>query len=251
MARPKKVVREEDYIAETNIEETELPLTIEEQFQQAFKEEYELYKKAKKEEEEEKRKKLAMLTMPELIEKVRVNEVQKQLQTDAVGSMCLIFGDKNFGQFKECKILDDNKLEVTIGGKVKEIAIMHDPTQITINMRKYWTMGGIGWKIRYFFVWIVMRLTGMMTLGIIRFNCFFVRSDGEYTIDPSKDWTPWQLQRKVEKFLHLEGRLLKANIKSQLLSDQRGKDPFIKITYAFLIAIVVIVIANLWVIGGM
>ncbi len=247
MAKTKKVY---DVYEDEDETEEELPLTVEEKFAQEFEEEYELYQKTRQEEKEKAKEKLALMTMPELIEKVRVQEQEKLLQTDAVASMCLVLGDKNFGQFKECKILSDNKLEVVIGGELKEIAIMYPPTQLTINMRKYWIMGGIGWRIRYFFVWLVMRLTGMMTLGIIRFNCFFVRSDGEYTIDPSKDWAPWEIQRKVEKFLHLEGRLLKANLKAQLLNDERSKEPLIKMVYAFLIAIVVIVIANLWVIGA-
>lgn len=237
----------EEYYEEE--EEEEESLSLEEKYKEQFEKESEYYYKYKQLEAMEVREKLSNLSYGELVEREARRKERELLETEPVGSMTLVY-NKNFGSFKPCKVLDDNKLETNIAGENKTITILHEPINITIEMRKYWIAGGIFWRLRYSIVWFWMWITGMMTLGTIRFNCFFVRSDGEYTIDPSLDWTPWELQRRLEAFLKLEGRLLKANIKGQLLSDQRDKDPFIKVTYAFIIAIVILQIANLWVIGS-
>ncbi len=239
----------EEIIEYEDKEELEKPLTLEEKYKEQFAKEYEYYVQYKELEKQETLEKLTEVSYFELIEREERRKTREILETDAIGALTLVF-NPNFGEFKPCKVLNDNKIEVNVAGENREIAIQHQPISLTINMRKYWIAGGFFWKMRYWLVSFWMRIMGMMTLGVIRFNCYFVRSDGEYTIDPSKDWTPWELQRRIEAFLKLEGRLLKANIKGQLLSDQRDKDPFIKVTYAFIIAIVVIVIANLWVLGS-
>lgn len=188
--------------------------------------------------------------MPDLVKRVYEYEQRERLSTDALGAQAMVMSGNNFMKMQDCKILDDSVLETVVAGEKKEVAILFDPIQLTINMRKYWTPGGIIWKIRYFFVWLAMRSMFMMDLGILRFNVYFLNATGEYTIDPSKDWTPWELQRKLEAFLQLQGKLLKANIKEKMISGASEQQNLMNAMKWFIILIAVIVIGFLIVMNG-
>lgn len=224
--------------------------SLEEEFKERYEEEYNYFIGSKALEEEETKRSLSTKSMPQLVDIVYTHKQQELLQTDALGSVAFVMGGKNFARMQDAKVLDDNQLETIIGNEKKTVAILHQPMMMTVNMRKYWVGKGVFWKVRYFFVWVMMRLTFMMDIGILRFNMYFVRGDGEYTIDPSHDWTPWELQRKLEAFLQLQGRLLKANIKQQLIQDQGDEKRFANLVTGFLIWSGVIIFMFLWVLSG-
>lgn len=235
---------------ETEYEEEQEELSLEEEFKQRYEDEYNKFQLHKEYEEEKSKRNLSKKSMAELVERQYQQTQERILQTEALGSVALVMGGQNFGTFNEAKVTDDNQLVTMVAGKRKEIAVLHQPLLVTINMRKYWVGGGAFWKFRYFIVWITMRMTGMMSIGILRFNVFFVRADGEYTIDPSRDWTPWELQRKLEAYLKIEGKLLKARIKQQLISDQGDEKRFNNLVFAFLIWSAVIIFMFVWTQGS-
>jgi len=238
-----------DFEQEPEINEDDL--TDEEYLQQRYIEEENKYKL----EQIEKKEKSRLIhsekySMKKLIENEIDRKEAENLSKDAVGALALVTYGKNFARFTDAVVLDDNRIIVNVAGKQKEYTYWDEPPTVTIDMKKYWKAGGMWWKIKYFFVSIVLKLTGMMTLGTIKFNLFLVKSDGEYCLDISKDWTPLLLAKRLEEFLKLQGKMLKANIKTQLLADQRDFKQYERIVLYFIIAICLIVIANLFVLNG-
>jgi len=241
----------EEYIEEdTEGYENEEYMSVQERFAADYQEEYENYYANKKLEAEAVREIISKkLSMSELVERERKRQLEKSFAADAIGSQILVM-NKSFSRFEPLTVLDDSRAEIVSGGKVKEIAIMHEPTVVYLNMRKYWVGGGMVWKIKYFLVWLVMKLTGMMAIGQLKFNLYFIRSDGEYTIDPTKDLTPWELQRKLEAFLQLRGKILKADIKEKFISGSSEQKNLMDSFKYSLIALVIITIAFLFVMNG-
>ncbi len=225
-------------------------ISVEERFASDYQNEYEEYYADKKLEEEAVREIISkQLSMKELVEREKLRQIQTQSQIDATSSQILVM-NKSFSKMEPLTVLDDSRAEMVSGGKIREIAIMHEPTVLYINMRKYWIGGGFVWKIKYFFVWLVMKLTGMMSIGQLKFNLYFIRADGEYTIDPTKDLTPWELQRKLEGFLQLKGKLLIADIKEKFISGSSDQANLMNSFKYSLIAMVIITIAFLFVMNG-
>jgi len=239
-----------EYFDDEEGDESGQYLSVEERFALEYQTDYEEYYANKKLEEEAVREVISKnLTMKELVERERKRQLEKSFAADAIGSQVLVM-NKSFSKLEPLTVLDDSKAEIVSGGKVKEIALMHEPTVVYLNMRKYWIGGGMVWKIKYFFVWLVMKATGMMSIGQLKFNLYFIRSDGEYTIDPTKDLTPWELQRKLEAFLQLRGKILKADIKEKFISGSSEQQNLMNAMKWFIILIGVIIVAFLFVMNG-
>ena len=216
-----------------------------------YRQEQEFYELEQKKKLLNLKENLRSLTYEELIEREANRKQVEALQTMAVGNMGFICSPA-YGRITEVQVLDDKKLIAPIAGKKKEVAIFHEPITTYMNMRNFWPIGGLMDRIRYFLLMIYLHLPiiGLPTYGFLKFNLYVMRTDGEYTLDPSKDWTPWELQRKTEEFLKVSAIATKAKIISNFLTDMRDQDQLNRLVAYFLIAFVLTIFMFLWVLNG-
>lgn len=134
---------EEDLLFEEDEDnEDEIYLTVEKRYKQRYESEYDKWQNEKTLRQELVKEKLSKKSMPDLVKRVYEYEQRERLSTDALGAQAMVMSGNNFMKMQDCKILDDSVLETVVAGEKKEVAILFDPIQLTINMRKYWTPGG-------------------------------------------------------------------------------------------------------------
>jgi len=232
-------------------DESDTYLTEEEKETLPYMKEQEYYESKQKENLGKIKDNLRKKTYEELVDQIAKEQEVKALLSQAQGNMGLILS-QSYGKIEEVKVLDDKKLIANIAGEKKEIAILHEPQTVYMNMRNFWGIYSFMDKIRYIMLRIYLSLPifGLPTYGFLKFNLYVMRTDGEYTLDPSKDWTPWELQRKLEEFLRTSAIAVKAKIIANFLSDMRDTDQMNKLVLYFLVAFVLVIFMFLWVMNG-
>ncbi|MHA2029287.1 MAG: hypothetical protein ACW99Q_07840 [Candidatus Kariarchaeaceae archaeon] len=188
-------------------------------------------------------------TYRELLEREQAQQEIDSLRTIVAGNYALM-KNKGYGQMIECRVNDDSTFSVPIGKKeVKDYARLYEPVTVYMDMRNFWHTGGLVARIKLRWCLIWLRLFGLGTYGLLKFNMFLVDIDGEYNL-PFDDLTPYELKRRVEEFLKVAHVATKAKIASNFLSDMDDTNRFNRIIMMFLITIVVIVVAFLYTMNG-
>lgn len=198
--------------------------------------------------EEGTRLKLRKRSYEELLNQ-EVNRAESNaLSSVSIGNMGLIVTKSN-GTIMPVQVFDDKKLIADVYGEKKEFAIFHEPITCFMNMRNYWIVGGFVQKIKFYIAMFWLKMMGMATFGLLKFNLFLFRADGEYTLEPSQDLTPLELQRMVEAFLKVANPELQGKSLANMLRGLGDPEEWWK-TAQWLITILLIVAMFLFVMNG-
>lgn len=207
-----------------------------------------LYEEKQEENRENAKKKLEKVSYEELLDnEVRRAEIQA-LSSVSIGNMGLVVTKSN-AQILPVQVSDDKKLTCGIYGVKKEIAIFHEPQTCFMDMRNYWIIGGFIQKIKFKIAMIWLKILGMSHYGLLKFNLYLFRADGEYTLDPSQDLTPLENQRLVEAFLKIANPELQGKAMANMLEGLGDPEPWWK-TAQWLITILIIIAMFLFVMNG-
>lgn len=185
----------------------------------------------------------------ELIEREQLQAEYDAQRTIVAGTYALV-KNSSYGSLLEARVHDDSTFSVALGKKdIKNYAKLYEPITVYMDMRNSWHVGGFiaGIKLRWCLIWL--RIFGLGTYGLLKFNLFLVDIDGEYNI-PFDDITPYELKRRVEEFLKVSLIAVKAKVAGNFLSDMDDTNRFNRIIMMFLITIVVIVVAFLYTMNG-
>lgn len=207
-----------------------------------------LYEEKQEENREKAKEKLKKVSYGELLD----NEVKRAefqaLSSVSIGNMGLVVTKSN-AQILPIQVSDDKKLTCGIYGEKKEYAIFHEPQTCFMDMRNYWIIGGFVQKIKFKIAMIWLKILGMSQYGLLKFNLYLFRADGEYTLDPSQDLTPLENQRLVEAFLKIANPELQGKAMANMLEGLGDPEPWWK-TAQWLITILLIVAMFLFVMNG-
>ena len=183
----------------------------------------------------------------DLIEKEIRDQEGEAMAVQTIGSMGLLM-TKTSAWIEPVTVLDDKKLVANIDGK-KEFAMFDDPLTVYMNMRNHWGVHGIIGSIKFRIALLWLRILGMQHYGLLKFNLYGIRTDGEYTIDLTKDVTPLKAQRRVEEFLKIANPAAQGQALAHMLQGL-GSPAKWWVTGQWLITILLIVGMFLFVMNG-
>lgn len=207
-----------------------------------------LYEERQEENREKAKEKLKKVSYGELLDnEVKRAEIQA-LSSVSIGNMGLVVTKSN-AQILPVQVSDDKKLTVGVYGVKKEYAIFHEPQTCFMDMRNYWIIGGFVQKIKFKIAMIWLRILGMSNYGLLKFNLYLFRADGEYTLDPSQDLTPLENQRMVEAFLKIADPQGQGEALKKMIEGLGDPEPWWK-TAQWLITILLITAMFLFVMNG-